>query len=418
MKKYLYLGIAIAGIMSSCSNTYEPTIEDLLAENPIVSGDVEINLGAGNATRASINSDENGIFETDNIGIFCLAQESMNINPHELPISWDKSKYTDRSDNNTDPTKYSQYTYEYSAWLENKEAKAVIETINGVKTTRIHWADNSIQYYPTGNWHRYAFYGYYPYQPTTKFSINEEIRQADFDINGHTDILWGKGYKQNEKYAYSAIYFRDPSHQNKTAEMQFKHSLMRLTFSCITGELENEQGDKYVSPEAKKMYVVSVKVLKLPTKGHLVVANRLDPTKEGVFTADWKNNLKDVLLTEEDDTEIKQRADHTYKYKVETTAKRIGDGIICAVPDDPNYNFYVEVVLAYDKDGDGVINEAKGDKYFHPEHPMQLNSNVKFEAGKSYNLKLTVNAPEQMSISATLEPWEEQPEGSINNIIL
>jgi hypothetical protein len=138
------------------------------------------------------------------------------------------------------------------------------------------------------------------------------------------------------------------------------------------------------------MGIESIAIKSVPTTANLIIADKANKENEGVITFDWNNNLSDFTLLEADDQPL--GAD----YWVQPTETRIGGGILLPVPVDPNFRYYVDVVL---KDKSGNI--------FQPEHPMEIRNSQEFEEGKSYNIRMTINGPKEIEVKATLNAWIE-----------
>lgn len=226
MNKYLWiLGFAAASVLAGCSGddeTLSPSNEadgnGVGVENP-----VEIRLSSGSAsTRASLESDETGLFEAEGLGIFCLANGTLNVNPNELPIDWTPSVGGDTN---------------YSVWIDNLDANAVYEKneTDQAVATNIKWADGETRWYPVGNWYKYQFYGYYPRVENDNLESNKTQRIANIPIDGTQDIIWGRT-TSTDPLAYCAKYFRQADKGDDIPAIAFRHMLMRLTFSCVPGE--------------------------------------------------------------------------------------------------------------------------------------------------------------------------------------
>lgn len=378
MNKHLWIfGFAAASVLAGCSGddeTLSPGSE--AADGGVgVEAPVEIRLSSGAAgTRASLESDDAGLFEADGLGIFCLAHGSLSVNPNELPIDW---SYAYGSEPN------------YSAWLDNVEANAVYEkNAEGVAVaTNIVWADGQRRWYPVGNWYSYHFYGYYPRVEDYMVTAGSRQRIASIPIDGTQDIIWGRTTSA-DPMAYCAKYFRQAGRENEIPSLAFSHRLMRLTFSCVPGE------DARGSIEsAKKMGVMSIAVKSVPTVANLIVADLDDTSNEGTVYYDWTNNVADFLLKDSLDADF--REDH-WVQENETT---LGQGILLPVPDAEmaaaGFRYLVEITLM-DRDGN----------VFRSEHPIELQNSAVYQAGKSYNVKLTVHGPQEIYLNATLAPWE------------
>ena len=126
--------MAAVAALSSCSSDEEG---GPAADIPVGFSDVEIRLSGGGAgTRASIESDDNGLFEAEGLGIFALARGVMGVNAGAQPISWAGD---------------APGTKTYAVLLDNAEADATKD--DGAQVTNIEFAGGP-KFYPMGNWYR------------------------------------------------------------------------------------------------------------------------------------------------------------------------------------------------------------------------------------------------------------------------
>lgn len=405
MKKLFFIPCIIgASLLASCSSESELAdngASDALTStqwsHQIANSNVEIKFGSKiKGTRAIVESDANSNFELTNMGLFCLAIAKNNINPNEANID-----YTQGSAG-----------YKYSVWVDNAEVQA--EKDAGNNKTILTWADGKKHYYPTGNWHKYAFYGYYPKQDAANIIYDKKSVSVMFeDLDGTTDIIYGKAEDLNTDYAYSAYYFRQEGNEDKVPTVAFAHKLMRLTFAIKPGGKDIEA--------AKTMGVTKVEVVKVPTKGTLVLADKDAPANAGYINFDWNTTADLALKAKKEATSTEQTGlmpdftayDETNETKacwVKNNEVNIGQGIMIPVPDydtDPDYKYQLKITLI-NKDG----------QVFEPEYPMDLNTNgVEFTAGTSYKVTMTINGPKEIQLNATLEKWQED-NTTIGGIIL
>lgn len=389
--------------MASCSSESELAdngASDALTStqwsHQIANSNVEIKFGSKiKGTRAIVESDDQQNFTLTNMGLFCLAIAKNNINPNEANID-----YTQGSAG-----------YKYSVWVDNAEVKT--EKDAGKNKTILTWADGKKHYYPTGNWHKYAFYGYYPKQDAANIIYDNKSVSVMFeDLDGTTDIIYGKAEDLTTPYAYSAYYFRQEGNEDKVPTVAFAHKLMRLTFAIKPGGKDKEA--------AKTMGVTKVEVVKVPTKGTLVLADKDAPANAGYINFDWTTTADLALKAKTDATGTGEGLepeftayDGTNETKacwVKDDEVNIGQGIMIPVPDydtDPDYKYQLKITLI-NKDG----------QVFEPEYPMDLNTNGKeFAAGTSYKVTMTINGPKEIQLNATLEKWQED-NTTIGGIIL
>ena len=390
--------------MASCSSESELAdngASDALTStqwsHQIANSNVEIKFGSKiKGTRAIVESDDHQNFTLTNMGLFCLAIAKNNINPNEANID-----YTQGSAG-----------YKYSVWVDNAEVQT--EKDDGNNKTILTWADGKKHYYPTGNWHKYAFYGYYPKQDAANIIYDKKSVSVMFeDLDGTTDIIYGKAEDLNTPYAYSAYYFRQEGNEDKVPTVAFAHKLMRLTFAIKPGGKDKEA--------AKTMGVTKVEVVKVPTKGTLVLADKDVPANAGSINFDWDTTEDLVLKAKTEATSTEQKGlepdftayDETNEHKacwVKDDPVDIGQGIMIPVPDyenNPDYKYQLKITLI-NKDG----------QTFEPEYPMDLNTNGnEFAAGTSYKVTMTINGPKEIQLNATLEKWQED-NTTIGGIIL
>lgn len=389
--------------MASCSSESELAdngASDALTStqwsHQIANSNVEIKFGSKiKGTRAIVESDDQQNFTLTNMGLFCLAIAKNNINPNEANID-----YTQGSAG-----------YKYSVWVDNAEVKT--EKDAGNNKTILTWADGKKHYYPTGNWHKYAFYGYYPKQDAANIIYdNKSISVMFEDLDGTTDIIYGKAEDLTTPYAYSAYYFRQEGNEDKVPTVAFAHKLMRLTFAIKPGGKDKEA--------AKTMGVTKVEVVKVPTKGTLILADKDAPANAGYINFDWTTTADLALKAKTDATGTGEGLepeftayDGTNETKacwVKDDEVNIGQGIMIPVPDydtNPDYKYQLKITLI-NKDG----------QVFEPEYPMDLNTNGKeFAAGTSYKVTMTINGPKEIQLNATLEKWQED-NTTIGGIIL
>lgn len=405
MKKLFFIPCIIgASLLASCSSESELAdngASDALTStqwsHQIANSNVEIKFGSKiKGTRAIVESDDQQNFTLTNMGLFCLAIAKNNLNPNEANID-----YTQGSAG-----------YNYSVWVDNAEVKT--EKDVGNNKTILTWADGKKHYYPTGNWHKYAFYGYYPKQDAANIIYDKKSVSVMFEgLDGTTDIIYGKAEDLNTPYAYSAYYFRQEGNEGKVPTVAFAHKLMRLTFAIQPGGKNKEA--------AKTMGVTKVEVVKVPTKGTLVLADKDVPANAGSINFDWNNTADLALKAKTDATSTKQKGlepdftayDETNGTKacwVKDDPVDIGQGIMIPVPDydnNPDYKYQLKITLI-NKDG----------QTFEPEYPMDLNTNGnEFAAGTSYKVTMTINGPKEIQLNATLEKWQED-NTTIGGIIL
>lgn len=371
-------------LILACS-TDEERVES--GEGTVVgNSDVEVKLSvaSGVTTRASVESDENGLFELDNLGIFMLGTDHQNTNPDEKEIDW-------RPNNNP-----------YAAWMSNVESQAVIN----VDKTEILWTDGVTRWYPIGNWYSYRFYGYYPRVNESRITTEKTKITVSYDnLDGKTDVIWGSSLRADmtdaqEKYRYSARYFRQLGFSEKYPEIAFGHKLMRLQFYIQGLEDPNIQGDNKFS-SANTMSIDTIIVKSVPTHAELTLADLNIASNEGKIVFDWSAYLKDLGVVGDNDGEFVKSQIH------DDDIIKAGQPLLLPVPD------VAAAAAGYDKYRVQIRLRNEEGVLFDHEKPIDLNleEGYKFEAGKTYAVILKIAGPKQVSVRANLSAWEEVKNG-------
>jgi hypothetical protein len=381
VKHFAPIALVVA-FLTSCSSDDERVrqSEDILFGN----SDVEVKLSSasgGGLTRASVESEDNGLFELDHIGIYMLGTFMQSTNPDERPIDW-------RLDYNR-----------YASWITNVESQAVFNA--DTTRTDIRWKDGQTRWYPVGNWYSYRFYGYYPRVEDEVITTEEKrVTVNYYNLDGKTDIIWGRSAcadpdDPKEMYRYSARYFRQMGYSEKYPEIAFQHKLMRIQF-YIQGLSDPNLPEGHQFDPANEMIIDTIIVKDVPTVASLILADLDDNTNDGKMLYDWTSWLGDMgVVGENDGTFIKEQIQNDSLIKV-------GQPLLLPVPDaeaaSVGYTKYgVEIRL---RNLDGVL--------FDHEKPIELKrrDDVEFEAGKTYRVILKIAGPKQVSVRATLAPWE------------
>ncbi len=397
--KHIFMSLAAVATLSACSSNddvadlQKPGVEEFEDDTNLPK--VEIRLSSSNGvgsvtTRGSVETDANGVFTLNGIGLFCLAEDVMGVNESEQPIDWSN---------------------EWGGWIRNEQVNAV-KDLNVENRVLLDWVDKSNKqnhFYPIGNWYRYGFYAYYPYSDDVV--QNGNLFQVAYTINGTQDIIWGKtnvdGTDPYQKYAYSAKYFRQNGNTDKVPNVALQHRLMRITFSYVAGpDVTGVTPATYEG--AKQMGIKSVKITNAPQYCTLTIADKDNPDAAGNLTFNYSDTT-DFQLLEAGDLPLGTDAEGKIinEYWVEVgednvpVEKTVGQGILLAVPDyevlGDGFRYKIAIEL---KDKSGNI--------FPSIYELELNSDgQKFEAGKSYNVKMVVHGPKAISASATLDAWIE-----------
>lgn len=433
--------------------------------------DVEIKLGTGGNqafTRAIIPDATDGNFDThEGIGMFCLAASQFG---DASPIDWQQYKTVGTSERDKKKRNEGRYMnwmgmessvdapINTTTWGGNVKANATKVTenegeLNKKTYTRIAWEDNFTRFYPMGNWYSYTFYGYHPYQSSVTTTASKV--SVDIPIDGYTDVLWGRSYKPTadegesaavvedtwSQYAYSGRYFREFFKKNskdaETPVMKFKHALSRLNFKIARGDNKVDKGTLYL----KRLVLLG----NVPTSVTMTVADltyasndnaKDENSTEGLITAVGTSyNTVTVPDIDEDGgtatyngvelkcqetwngkayertefSSLTEGKGYLLEYKaLAANAKpsekyvnypSVGTGIIIPpTTSTPDYQVLLTIVL--EKDGKSYE--------FTPQSPTKISfTGDKIEAGKQYNIYITVYTPEEIVVNAELVQWTE-----------
>lgn len=374
MMKILYAPLILvwAILMVSCSSD-DDLIERITPaqwSREVTDSDVKIQLSTGSkTTKASITSDENGLFNANGMSVFCLATDY--INPSTITIDWNKG-----SDG-----------FKYSVWVNNVQINAEIDKNN--EKTNLTWDDDNSRWYPSGSWHKYAFYGYYPRVADENISYSSTKITATIPLDGTQDVIYGEASSTDPK-AYSSEYFEQNELKPEIPTMSFKHKFMRLKFQ-IAGSNGNNGTVDALNFGVKKIEVVNV-----PSEVNLVIADRENSSNNGAisFTPDMNNSYE--LKTDDADDGITSL--FTHKDNDETTplafwvpstgSDFIGQGILVPVPTaDKQYSVRVTLV---NKELDEFVSEA-----------TLTEKASDFVAGRSYGIRLIITGTN--SIQSTVD---------------
>lgn len=419
MKKMLFVALAAAGMLTACTSN-----DDLGAANQ--NNDLslqKIQLGVstkatvqtrGTGTVGGVEVDEN-VWDGQYFWVYMLQQGTMKV-----------AQYTD-------PEGHSTPIYNNMLFV------APSDTVSGTAYAE----DNSVAYYPvTGN---SDFWGYRiddacNADPKAKATVklidanglettNDTVavkRVVDFTIDGSQDIMAGKAVltdaeagkldatRKNDYYsAYASRHDVQPN-------IPFDHQLTRFTFHV-------KAGSKGAAGNGDNTEAISVDTVRLGsfTKGQLVVAytgakpeslvtfqkpesyTTADMTKlylkqrgETATQKDMLVDLKKVVLTWD---ELADKAN----------VLPVGEALLVS-PGEKTYPLTLDllqkVVVKDDRAGNKTFKELK----------LQQNVNLPeieggYLAGHSYDVTITVYGLEKIVVTATLNPWKDGGNISIDD---
>lgn len=380
MRNRIFLiGCLTLGLLAGCANDDAVSNDNSIAL-PLIpdDSDVKIQLSSGSGTRAAMNPDENGAFETTDLGIFCLAKGFVTNTQLEQTITWNPG---------------SSFA-KYYRLLDNIEAKAVKGGEGSSTYTDIKFIEDGkevIKYYPLSNWLTYQFYGYYPRTGTTISNGSTKVL-AEIPITGKEDVI--HGFTANEApNAYSAKYFREESHIGETPEISFDHKLIQVQFKCIAGKIGGN-----VDENAKNLIIKKLEIVDVPKSVTLAIASS-DPDVETGTLSITKNATGIFSILDRNDAEFTP-------VQVSEELQEVGQGIMLPPLSITGANglkreYKVRITLAK-KNEDG--SETLLDTY--PDAVMKAENGFT-KPGTLYNTIITIYSPTEVALRASLKPWVE-----------
>lgn len=408
IKNFLYTGIIATMVLSSCSEEeYTPLSEKI---NNIVDSDTEVILSSEttSGTRASIESDDNGLFElpaNSSLGVYMIAKETTDAGK-ELDIWWNFENHKVTYDGIT-------YNDNWSVWIDNDPASVnYLYGEDGVTRigNRIEWNGHKVHYYPYGYYHKYSFYGYYPYVnkdgdshgviSRTKDQITVQYNNSNW-LNGTQDIICGKAVS-TQADAYSAKWAR--THVGVYPNLALEHKLMKFDFIIKAGEKNNSYD------EALQTRVKSIKIYNVPTYISMIVADKTNSANEGKLSY-VRNQTSYFELKETNPLGTDQPL--TAKYPT-VEGISLGQGIMLPAIKSSETPYDLQIELEYSKDGSKheLVVPMRLDPKTITKNDTQF-SDGEYHAGRAYQIVLTIHSPEEVGLSATLTPWVVVNDGNI-----
>lgn len=416
-KNILMLSLGLL-VLSSCSVQDDDTIN--VQAEPDDNSPVLIQLGSGynvGISRATIESENDGRFSSDSLGVFMLARLKTAINPETDPLTW---------------TPGDVYQADV-AKLDNEWA--LVNKANGRIFFRNKegqdYGEITYHYYPIDNWYAYRFYAYQPFRTDDKVTVSDDDQRIVHytDLDGTQDIICGSTpLTLNEQpltdLAYCSKYFHMNGHTEEVPNIAFKHMQMRLQFYLV-GEGDTTWTDPVNHPEdytisyndCNDMVLTELCVLSVPTKADLTVAN-LDGS-EPSLVYDWSGPKADLYLR--DRNAVVQPGEEEPRLSPvavngELTETIREGGVIIGADNTEKLPVGMPIMLPYDKVGVYQVamkfeSQSTGDKF--TVHRIDLRPNNPYQSGKTYKIKIKVGSPQKVSVTATLAGWEDDGEGEL-----
>ena len=428
MKKNLWIWAIAALSMAACTSEDVPTTEQIVTENDWISpdGQVLVQLSAeglptptASVSRAPITGTD--IKVLDNLGVFALARGG---------------NYTVTNTPTTPPVLLD------NIWAKGQESTTLDDQIhtdeNGNPLKRISlYAEKdatnaSIYYYPISAANNYDFYGYYPYQVSSKVTKSASDVTVSFDLSdGDIDLITGKAepapqIADNKLFievkdgapvvgdatktwdGYNARYIRKIKYSNELVgqyeqaatenqintlryvpNIKFGHRTTQLRFYIVANDKQAT-----VDKEATtKLLVDGVKLLNMQTNAtwNLIsdeiswgtATDSIEMQKLNEENALLWDNSKIIPAATINDTiqagYLMVKPQESYTLKLAVHAPQVNEG--SAVPQKQDTQVTIQM-----KDNQGTVTP--------------------FVEGKYYNIFIQLNALQEINISAELVDWQ------------
>lgn len=461
MNKYLFFLSLAGSMLTACSSGDDLSADELsqaekeaaiIAEANAAS-DVQIRLGFGSQsqfssiTRAPLQSDVNKNFTTPDgkyLGVFCLAQIPQVPTASPGPVAEENIAWNAAATNLTYLMNANQPASVVKLTGGNPNQIGTASTNDDVSevrfidpTTLASTPAQKHYYYPYGNWYNYYFYAYYPYQSSGVTTAARKVT-VNFALDGTQDVLWAKAIPTTNNgddvnKGFNAKYFRSlqtngVNDLEDLPKMGLTHNLTQLRFYVRCKD------PKYVTQSfsATDLQITAIKLVDMPMNWTLTVAEKDQTTNEGKLTHTnltlsntvniWHDNGNgtdtEALTYASGAINVPYSADGSSMTEVgyvmiPTTAMMeaaIAGGLEItnrgeetdaqSVTRDTRKNPYAKITL-----------NIKGTEYQLDAQKISLptSNNVpdygSFEAGKVYNIILTIPVPEETTARAELDQW-------------
>lgn len=367
MTKIFSLAVFVVSalVITGCSTEDEPLVPLVAPENSAQ----EITFAPIQITRSAFTNQSGSDWSTDNISVSCLAKTKQVSSTGAYDIDW-----TNRAES-------GRQTF---VQMANVDAS--------VNNGQVSWVNH--YYYPDISfWYNYTFRGYYPRQVNDAITWGDNSMKVDIPIDGTADVLYGIADNKDE-YAYSARYFHvnaDKELSELLPVLSFTHSLARLTFNLVAG-----------SSVTDNLKIKYIRAIHMYPKVQLTVADLEEPQNEGKVSV-LGNNTSYYTLKDEFGEDV-------VDFIVPTTLTKIGESMLVyptesiPVTDEDKNGYRFEI---------GIEDPNDSSKTIVSEPILLPKTGKAFEAGISYNIEITVDGIQEISMKATLKPWEENADGNI-----
>lgn len=401
MKKSLILALAAAGMLSACTSN-----DDLGNENVSELAKQKIELGVSSATvqtrgTGTVGDLEDGenVWAGQELFVYMLDKGEMSLGLYKDPDAV----------GNATPV------------FDNEKFSAPTGADQAEATTQ----SGKIAYYPvSGN---YDFWGYRvddagvgtPYMvdeagDQTDVEADAVARVIDVKINGSQDIMTGKAVPteadvqklgQKPENFFSAYAARKDVQPN----IKFEHNLARLTFHVRAGS-KATCGQIANGDVTDPVYVTDVKVLS-KNEGKLTVAYKGEKPASVLNFSEATDSLhlmqRSVAGVDNHNLPLEKLDPVALTWNNETDAPdtiKVGEALLVA-PGEVSYPLTIDLTQVVKQNVNGDSKKLALQQNTKIE--MDPNGVKTFEAGKSYDVTITVYGLERIVVTATLVGWQD-----------
>lgn len=255
------------------------------------------------------------------------------------------------------------------------------------------WDYTPHHYWPENENQKINFFAYAPRRDSASLNLaNNHVRLYHSTSQKNVDLVWACSLNQNKSTVSKS--------KNKAVELQFKHSLAKISFQIGLSELLDGDADKGAqvilksvklcdSPDGTGGVFVDEGYLNLAT-GKWNMDDKQSPRTVYTWTPETETNKKEGFLLSSDKINYKN---------IPITVSN--ESYLFILPQMKYRSFYliVDYVLKH-ADGMEEPRQAKGLVKVNPELPME------FVAGKAYNFVLNIPLNRiQVDVDTNVEGW-------------
>lgn len=430
MKKHtLWFSLAATLLLGACSKDNEPIVENppVVTDNDWISPDGQVVVQLGGYAPAMANTtvtrgtgegplDGTAAMTGKEIGVFALANNGTLTNDggtdwatntnYECLLLNVKGKWTDTK--STDPVNSNQGAQKISLFTPDRET------------------EGAVYYYPMQGGQNYTFYGYYPYQEAQP-DVTATTAKVTITTDGSQDIIWSKAeapqIPSNTLWTidnggtpiketsvldgYNARYIRKIKFHNELVSdqsqytqqegdpvayvpfLKFNHMLTQLKFFVVAAKDQSKEDIE----NTKELRVKNIKLKQIENTA------KLDITQG---TIEWSNAGEIDMhipggLTNEGN--VAEGSPGDYKFIPQDPTNPEAAGLAMIKPGETSYTLELTIDAP---DTGGAVGTPQT-------QTVTLNiaqaGDAAFEAGKYYNVKISLYALQQVEVDATLAEW-------------